>query len=110
MKIRNKTSEPKYLRSYGRQVLVEPFQIVDLEKVHFDERSFEIYAQELGVKKDSSDSPNESYLETRNISGEENKSGRMPVDVDNQHPPVKEKKNSLKRTSKKEVNKHGKSK
>lgn len=33
-------------------------------------------------KKNNSDSPNTSYLETRNIAGEGIKSGQMPVDVD----------------------------
>lgn len=36
------------------------------------------------VKKDNSDSPNESYLETQNNTGEDNKSGQMPVIADNQ--------------------------
>ena len=34
-------------------------------------------------KEDNSDIPNENCLETRNIAGEENKSGNMSVDVDN---------------------------
>ena len=36
------------------------------------------------IKNDSSDSPNENSQETQNITGEENKSGQMPVNVDNQ--------------------------
>jgi hypothetical protein len=36
------------------------------------------------IKNDSSDSPNENYQETRKMTGEEHKSGQMPVDLDNQ--------------------------
>jgi len=47
----------------------------------------EVDSQEIGVKKDSSDSPNTNYLGTQSTAGAENESGQMPVCVDNQHPP-----------------------
>jgi hypothetical protein len=50
------------------------------------------HARQVVVKKNKSDGSNEIYLETRNITGEEDKDEHMPVNVDNQ-PPAEEKNN-----------------
>jgi len=46
-------------------------------------------------KKDNFDTPNTNYLGTRNTAGEDNKSGDMPVSVDN-HPDTKSEKEKSK--------------
>ncbi len=49
------------------------------------EKRLKVLESLKSVKKDETDSPNESNLGTRSKIEEEDKSGQMSVDVDNQH-------------------------
>jgi len=70
---------PKYRKL--KEIINRIVQELEPENVSFEDI---LSSNSPQTKKNNSDIPNENYLETRNIAGEETKSGNMPVGVDNQ--------------------------